>query len=624
MFAAGLICAALAASCGDLAAVGDEGQPCSKKSVCREGLVCAAANHTCVNPGAVPAEDAGPGADGGLPADAGADVALSDAFGDASDLPDTSDASLPDAGADAGADAASDASADASDTSDLSDTSDASLPDGGSDGGGEDGATEDAGCVPQCAGKCGGDDGCGAFCPNNCVAPQTCGGGGTPNVCGCTPNCAGIQCGDDGCGGSCGDSCNPGLACAGGSCVHCGDYGEPCCTSDACNSPALCNDGTCVSDTCVGKGDFTLCKLVQGTPDRSYDICVNETCVSPGCGDATCNTPGPHFPLPDTGQRKCYDNTAEMTCTTFPCNVDGTPDFCGQDWQYGWDTTHQSTERFTRTEPVAGEPLVHDNVTGLEWQGCPAGLKGTDCTVDAIVTKNWLDALAYCEGLTWAGFDDWRLPDTFEFVTILDYGSVNPSVYAPAFPQTPDGPFRSASSISYDTRYSWEVEFDSGQLESQVHFKTEPLNVRCVRGVPATSQNRFVRSEPVVGQAIVADAVSGLTWQGCVAGLDGSGCTNGVDATFAWRDALRFCEALDWGNADDWRLPNILELYSLVDNRRSGPATDNLAFPSTPDKVFWSSTAYSGGSHAKWDVQFATGAVGMAGEPNTRAVRCVR
>jgi hypothetical protein len=35
-------------------------------------------------------------------------------------------------------------------------------------------------------------------------------------------------------------------------------------------------------------------------PDRTYDICVNEACVSPGCGDTTCNVPAPHFPLADT------------------------------------------------------------------------------------------------------------------------------------------------------------------------------------------------------------------------------------------------------------------------------------------------------------------------------------
>ncbi|MBI5528278.1 MAG: SUMF1/EgtB/PvdO family nonheme iron enzyme [Deltaproteobacteria bacterium] len=52
-------------------------------------------------------------------------------------------------------------------------------------------------CVPDCAGKCGGDDGCGGTCPNNCVPPQICWGGGVLNVCGavgqnCGPSPTGL------------------------------------------------------------------------------------------------------------------------------------------------------------------------------------------------------------------------------------------------------------------------------------------------------------------------------------------------------------------------------------------------------------------------------------------------
>ena len=40
-------------------------------------------------------------------------------------------------------------------------------------------------CVPSCAGNvCDVSNGCGGTC--SCSAPNTCGGGGTPNVCGCT------------------------------------------------------------------------------------------------------------------------------------------------------------------------------------------------------------------------------------------------------------------------------------------------------------------------------------------------------------------------------------------------------------------------------------------------------
>ena len=71
----------------------------------------------------------------------------------------------------------------------------------------------DAGCVPVCSGKCGGSDGCGGYCPDNCVSPQTCGGGGVQFVCGeektfvCTPKCTNKCGGSDGCGSLCPNTC---------------------------------------------------------------------------------------------------------------------------------------------------------------------------------------------------------------------------------------------------------------------------------------------------------------------------------------------------------------------------------------------------------------------------------
>lgn len=62
--------------------------------------------------------------------------------------------------------------------------------------------------------------------------------------------------------------------------------------------------GATSANPCPGRADWTPCAVVT-VPDRHYDICVEGTCVPPGCGDATCNVSGPHFPLADTGQRLC-------------------------------------------------------------------------------------------------------------------------------------------------------------------------------------------------------------------------------------------------------------------------------------------------------------------------------
>lgn len=57
-----------------------------------------------------------------------------------------------------------------------------------------------------------------------------------------------------------------------------------------------------------------------------------------------------------------------------------------------------------------GDGTVTDRATGLMWQQADSG-RGLD----------WREALAYAEGLTLAGHDDWRLPNAKELQSIVDY-----------------------------------------------------------------------------------------------------------------------------------------------------------------------------------------------------------
>jgi len=65
-------------------------------------------------------------------------------------------------------------------------------------------------CIPACAGRECGSDGCGGSC-GSCPAGWSCEPSGD---CVCRPACAGRECGPDGCGGSCG-SCASGWTCTG-------------------------------------------------------------------------------------------------------------------------------------------------------------------------------------------------------------------------------------------------------------------------------------------------------------------------------------------------------------------------------------------------------------------------
>lgn len=74
-----------------------------------------------------------------------------------------------------------------------------------------------------------------------------------------------------------------------------------------------------------------------------------------------------------------------------------------------------------------GDGTVTDRCTQLTWIQQTA-----DVTSDGKITADdqleWCEALEYCETLTFAGEDDWRLPNVRELLSILDYGRANPSV----------------------------------------------------------------------------------------------------------------------------------------------------------------------------------------------------
>lgn len=127
----------------------------------------------------------------------------------------------------------------------------------------------------------------------------------------------------------------------------------------------------------------------------------------------------------------------------------------------------------------------------------------------------------------------------------------------------------------------------------------------------------------------ITDNATGLVWQKCSAGQNATDCT-GVATVKMFYDsvsdtypAIDYCDGLSLATKDDWRLPNINELQSLVDYGRAGPAIDPL-FLHTESHNYWSSTAYEGGSSSVWVVKFYGGDVNGGGMGSNGFVRCLR
>ncbi|MBU1667443.1 DUF1566 domain-containing protein [bacterium] len=111
---------------------------------------------------------------------------------------------------------------------------------------------------------------------------------------------------------------------------------------------------------------------------------------------------------------------------------------------------------------------------------------------------------------------------------------------------------------------------------------------------------------------IVTDSTTGLAWQ-----------DDSIGSQMNWQSAIDNCEALTLGGHEDWRLPNLNELTSLVDDREYNPSIDDV-FQNTASNYYWSSTTYANYSYYAWCVYFSSGLQGNSYKSHNNYVRCVR
>ena len=112
----------------------------------------------------------------------------------------------------------------------------------------------------------------------------------------------------------------------------------------------------------------------------------------------------------------------------------------------------------------------------------------------------------------------------------------------------------------------------------------------------------------------VIDKITGLEWQR----IDDNTIRN-------WNAALDYCANLSLDGRTDWRLPDIIELQSIVDyGQTSTPIIDGVAFPGTNSSGYWSASSRASSSGSAWVVNFGGGNVSSNIKSNFFYVRCVR
>jgi hypothetical protein len=127
----------------------------------------------------------------------------------------------------------------------------------------------------------------------------------------------------------------------------------------------------------------------------------------------------------------------------------------------------------------------------------------------------------------------------------------------------------------------------------------------------------FIYADLVKATNVVTDTVRNLQWQ--------DNEVSGSITAALWEDAIDICEALAVNDEEDWRLPNIRELQSLIDKTRIAPALSTVFFGTGQTIAYWSSSTYIKSKVKAWTVEFGGGIASFSNKStNVRNVRCVR
>jgi hypothetical protein len=276
------------------------------------------------------------------------------------------------------------------------------------------------------------------------------------------------------------------------------------------------------------------------------------------------------YPIVGTNQTLFYNNTGEISA---PKQGES---YYGQDATYA-DKTPSYTDNSDGT--------ITDNITGLIW----VKARGSKTT--------WDDAVAGAATNRTGGYSDWRMPSIKELYSLFlhsganggDYMSINGFI---PFIDTKYFDFQYGSGTGDErvidcqdwsgTEYVsrtqsnqptvFGVNFADGRCKGYKKMlpptwteKNDELYIRYVRGNTDYGKNNFQNNN----DGTISDLATGLMWSQ-------SDSKKGFD----WPGALAWVQeqnAANYLGYNDWRLPNIKELQSIVDYTRSPAATASAA-----------------------------------------------
>jgi PKD repeat protein len=288
---------------------------------------------------------------------------------------------------------------------------------------------------------------------------------------------------------------------------------------------------------------------------------------------------------------------------------------------------------------------IKDNVTGLMWEyksndgglhdfkktytnydntaldQVTTSVAPTQAQIDAPTNSVGFRNAVNAEGL--CGSTDWRVPSTYELQGLANHGP-SPSVDDVLFGVSYiTGSLSSSPSPGGLASRHWvfQINFDT------LRDRSESSSLRLVRGTVDSKAGLQISFD----EQTVYDARTGLEWRRCVEGMTAvpliestSYTCEGTPAALTHEDALTLAAKV--GNG--WRVPNIKELFSIIDRNALNSVIDTTAFPATPLEgvaaIHWSltpSSAVGNGSVVVFSPGFGLAETTRASTVTVRLVR---
>ncbi len=249
------------------------------------------------------------------------------------------------------------------------------------------------------------------------------------------------------------------------------------------------------------------------------------------------------YPLVDTNQGLTYDNSKQIDPP-----AQGEP-FYGQDAQYTGNVASYTDN---------GNGTITDTITKLTWTQELSSYSMT-----------WEEANEYVESLNTGGRSDWRLPTLKELWSIRDFSQGWPWVDTKYFHLVGNGS-EGAQQHSWSSNY---YLVDTDESKDGVAFVVNDWtgHIKAMDGmrfVRAVSGDIYGINDFVDNQdGTVTDEATGLMW-----------AQNDSSEPITWEEALSYAENSEYAGYDDWRLPNVKEMQSIVDYSGVFPAIDTSVF----------------------------------------------